>query len=72
MTSSDLNFDYLNVVIILINLYFAKLCFSPLVRTYIECINKQLLVDINWLSKAIWKSELRKEIKDVSLCEMLF
>ena len=38
MLSNKLHFDHLN--------------FSLLIRTQIECINKELLVDINWPNKA--------------------
>ena len=46
-----------------IDLYFLKLYFSPLIRTKIECMDKQLLVDFNWSNKAIWKSVLNKTTK---------
>ena len=40
---------------------------SPSIRTKIECNNKQLLVDVNWINKAIWKSAFSKAMKDVLL-----
>ena len=33
--------------------FFSRLYFSALIRTKIESINNQLVVDINWPSKAI-------------------
>ena len=41
LQSSNLNLDYTSQI----DFCFPKLCFSPLIRTKIECINKQLLVD---------------------------
>ena len=43
---------------------------EPLIQTQIESINKQLLVDLNWLDKGIWK--LIKRLKDVLLCKISF
>ena len=45
--SNNLNLHYLNILTNQIVLCFPKLYFSPLVQTKIECINKQLLVDVN-------------------------
>ena len=33
--------------------------------TYIERINKQLVVDINWFNQGIWKSAFSKAIQSV-------
>ena len=41
-----------------VDLCFPTLCFSSLFQTLMDCINKQLLVDVNWLNKAIMKSAL--------------
>ena len=65
----NLNLDYPHILTNPIVLRFPKLYFSPLVQTKIECFNKQLLVDINWINKAIWKSTLKKATKGVSLFE---
>ena len=43
--------------------------FNPLVQTKIECINKQLLVDVNQPNKAVWKSALNKATEGISLFE---
>ena len=43
---------------------------EPLIQTQIESINKQLLVDLNWLAKGIWK--LIKSLKGVLLCKISF
>ena len=67
--SNNLNLNYLNNLTNQIDCCFTKLCFSPLIQTQIECINKQLLVDVSWPNKAIWKSELNKATKDVLLFE---
>ena len=45
--SNNLNLHYPNILTNQIVLCFPKLYFSPLVQTKIECINKQLLVDVN-------------------------
>ena len=70
--SNNLIFDYPNILINQNDFSFPKLYFSPLIRTKIECINKQRLVDVNWPNKAIWKSELNKAIKNILLFEKLF
>ena len=62
LQSNNLNLDYTNILTSQIDFCFPKLRFSPLIRTKIECINKQLLVDVNWPNKAIWKSTLKKDI----------
>ena len=49
--ANNLNLDYSNVLTNQIDFCFPKLYFSPLIRTKIECINKQLLVYINWPNK---------------------
>ena len=51
---------------------FPTLYFSALIRTKIEYINKQLLLDVNWPNKGIWKSALSKAIKYVLLFEKPF
>ena len=61
MQSNNLNLDYLNVLTNQIDFCFSKLYLSTLIRTKIECITKQLLVDINWPSKAIFNSALIKQ-----------
>ena len=38
---------------------------EPLIQTQTESNNKQILVDVNWLNKAIW--ELNKTLKGVSV-----
>ena len=38
---------------------------EPLIQTQTESNNKQILVDVNWLNKAIW--ELNKKLKGVSV-----
>ena len=70
--SHNLSLNYPNILTNQINSCFSKLCFSPLIRTKIECINKQLLVDVNCPNKAIWKLALDKTKKDVLLLEKLF
>ena len=70
--SNNLIFDYPNILINQIDFSFRKLYLSPLIRTKIECINKQRLVDVNWPNKAIWKSELNKATKNILLFEKLF
>ena len=70
--SNNLNLNYANNLTNQTDFCLTKLYFSPLIQTKIEWINKQLLVDVNWLSKAIWKSGLNKAIKDVLLFEKLF
>ena len=60
MPLNKLNSDYSNIWTIQIDLRFQKLYFSPLIRTQMECIKKQLFVDVNWLFKAIWKLALSK------------
>ena len=52
------HFDYLKVLTMEVDLCFPTLCFSSLFQTLMDCINKQLLVDVNWLNKAIMKSAL--------------
>lgn len=61
---NNFNLDYPNILTNQIVLRFLNLYFSPLVQTKIECFNKQLLVDINWLNKDILKSVLGKVIRD--------
>ena len=38
---------------------------EPLIQTQTESNNKQILVDVNWLNKAIW--ELNKTLTGVSV-----
>ena len=61
--SNNFSLDYPNKLTNQIDLYFQKLYFSPLIRMKIECIDKQLLVDVNYSNKAIWKSTLNKASK---------
>ena len=67
----DSHFSTLNMlpnnVAIQIYFCFPMLYLSPSIRTKIECNNKQLLVDVNWINKAIWKSAFSKAMKDVLL-----
>ena len=56
-----MNSNYLDVFAIQFD--FPRLDFSPLIRTDIECINKQLLVDVNWLNKATSKPPLSRAMK---------
>ena len=63
--SNNLNLDYLIKLSNEIDLCFLKLYFSPSIRAKIECIEKELLVDLNWSNKAIWKSALNRATKDV-------
>ena len=37
--------------------------------TQMKCINKQLLRDVNWLYKCMWKSTWNKTILNVLLCQ---
>ena len=62
---NNLNLDYPNILTKKTDFYFPKLYSSPLIGAKIECINKQLLVDINWSNKAIWKSALNKATKEI-------
>ena len=55
-----------------IDFCFLKLYFGPLIRTIIEYINEQLLVDVYWPNKVIWKSALNKATKDVLIFEKSF
>ena len=48
MPCNILNSDYSNVLTIQIDLCFLQLLLSPLIRTQIEDINEQQLVDFNW------------------------
>ena len=43
---------------------------EPLIQTQTESNNKQILVDVNWLNKAIW--ELNKKLRGVSVTVMGF
>ena len=70
--SNNLNLDYPNILNNQIDFRFPKLYFSPLIRSKIEGINKQLLVDFNWPNKAIWKSVLNKTTNDVLLFKKSF
>ena len=63
--SNNLNLGYLNKLTNQIDLCFPKLYFSPSIRAKIECIEKELLVHLNWSNKAIWKSALNRATKDV-------
>ena len=60
-----MNLDYPNKLNNQIDLYFPKLNFSLSIRTKIECIDKELLVDVDSTNKAIWKSALNRTTKDV-------
>ena len=72
MSSNKLNSDNSNVVTIQIDFCFLKQNFSSLIRTQIEFINGQILGDVNWFNKAIWKSALIKVIRSVLLYELSF
>ena len=63
--SNNLNLDYPNILTNPINFCFPKLYFSPLIQAKIECISKQLLVDVNSPNKA--KLVLNKATKDALL-----
>ena len=67
--SNNWNLDYPNILTNQIDFRFPKLHFRPLIRSKIEYINKQLLVDVNWSNKAIWKSALNKGTTYVLLFE---
>ena len=62
MLSVNLNSTYSKILTIQIDFCSLKLCFSPLMWTQAGCIGKQVLVDVNWLNKTIYKSLLRKTI----------
>ena len=70
--SNNLNHGYPNILTNQINFCFSKLYFSPLIRTKIEYINKQLVIDVNWPNKAFWKSALNKATKYILLFEKSF
>lgn len=72
MSLNNLTSSYQNVSIIQIEFCFPKLYFRKFIRTQMECISWQLLVDDNWLNKAIWKSALCKSIKHILLREIPF
>ena len=72
MSLNNLTSSYQNVSIIQIEFCFPKLYFRKFIRTQMECISWQLLVDDNWLNKAIWKSVLCKSIKHILLREIPF
>ena len=59
MQSNNLNLDYANILTNQIDFCFPKLYFNPLIWTKIGCINKLLLLDVNWRNKAIWTLVLR-------------
>ena len=69
--SNNSNLDYPNILTKRIDYFFPKLYFSPLIWTKIECINKQLLVNVNQPNKAIWKPALNKATKDALLFEKI-
>ena len=58
--SNNLNLNYPNLLIYQIDFCFSKLYFSSLIQTKIECINKQLLFDVDWPNKAIWMEVIVK------------
>ena len=72
IASDNLNLDYRNILTYEIDFCFPKLYFGPLIQTKGESINKQLLVNVNWPKKAIWKPALNKATKDVLLFQKLF
>ena len=53
MLSNNLNSSFSNILTLEIYFYFPKLYSSPLMQTQLEWIIKQLLLDFNWLKKAI-------------------
>ena len=62
--SNNLNLNYPNILTNQTDFCFPKLYLSALIRTKIECMNKQLLNDVNWPNEAIWKSLLNKVTND--------
>ena len=69
---NNLNVDYPNILTSQTYFRFPKLYFSTLIQTKIEYFNKQLLIDVNWPNKSIWKSAVNKLTKDVLLFEKSF
>ena len=55
MSSIKFNSDNSNILTIQTDFSFLKQNFSSLVQTQEERINKQILVDVNYFNKAIWK-----------------
>ena len=70
MPRNNFNSDQSTVFIVQIYFYLPKLYFSLLIGTQIDGINKQQLVLVNWLNKAIWKSALNIATKDLLLCNI--
>ena len=56
--SNNLNLDYPNILTNQTDFCFPKLCFSSLIRTKTDNINKQSLIDVTWPNKPMWKSAL--------------
>ena len=56
--SNNLNLDYPDILTDQIDFCFLKVYFSSLIRTKIECIDKQPLINVNRPNKAMWKSAL--------------
>ena len=52
MTSNKLKYYYLNVLNMEIDFCSPMLYFSLLIQTFMECIKKKLLVEVNWFNKA--------------------
>ena len=63
--SNKFSSDNLNVLTDKIGFCFRKRNFSPLIQIQLDC--KQILLDINWFHKTIWKSALSKAMRDVLL-----
>ena len=69
LQSNNSNLDYWNIFTNQIDFCFSKLSSGQLIRTNVECVNKQVLIEINWPSKAVSKSALNKATKEVLMIE---
>lgn len=64
-SSNKFSSDNSNVLTDKIGFCFRNRNFSPLIQIQLDC--KQILLDVNWFNKTIWKSALSKAMRDVLL-----
>ena len=64
-SSNKFSSDNSNVLTDKIGFCFRNRKFSPLIQIQLDC--KQILLDVNWFNKTIWKSALSKAMRDVLL-----